>query len=83
MSRGAYRWRGWRTDLKGGLITDRDPRRRPTAPSKQRGITNEQARFLAKLQKRAGEPYSGRGMTAAEADAAIKRLLGDRRRKRA
>jgi hypothetical protein len=73
----SHRWLGWRTDLHGGTIRDRDPAKLP--PKDQRGITNKQAKLLAKLQRLAGEPYSGRGMTAAQADAAIKRLLNKKR----
>jgi len=39
---------------------------------KARGITNDQARELARLQRRLGERYTGSGMTAAEADGAIR-----------
>src|SRR5215217_8441151 len=41
-------------------------------PRKAPGIRNEQASELAALQKRLGERYSGSGMTAAEADRAIR-----------
>jgi len=39
-----------------------------------RGITNKQASYLAALQREAGEPYCGAGMTAREASAHIGRL---------
>jgi Family of unknown function (DUF6011) len=42
--------------------------------SKPKGITNEQAKELARLQRAAGEPYSGSGMTEREARAQIQRL---------
>ena len=40
-------------------------------------ITNKQARFLAELQKRAGERYTGAGMTRAQASWEIERLLNN------
>jgi hypothetical protein len=39
--------------------------------SSVRGITNSQARLLAALQSELGEPYTGRGLTLAEASEAI------------
>jgi hypothetical protein len=50
-----------------------DPYRdeRPPPARRARGISNDQARELSRLQKTLGEPYSGRGMTAAEATRAI------------
>jgi hypothetical protein len=44
---------------------------RPPPARRARGISNDQARELARLQQMLGEPYSGRGMTAAEASRAI------------
>jgi hypothetical protein len=41
---------------------------------KPRGITNEQAKELARLQRTAGESYTGNGMTEREARAEIQRL---------
>jgi hypothetical protein len=42
--------------------------------SKAKGITNDQAKELAQLQKAAGERYSGSGMTESMAHAEIQRL---------
>jgi hypothetical protein len=39
-----------------------------------KGITNPQAKLLARLQRRADEPYSGAGMTSRRARAEIARL---------
>jgi hypothetical protein len=39
-----------------------------------KGITNEQAKELGRLQRAAGEPYTGNGMTAREARQDIQRL---------
>ena len=72
-----YRWRDWRTDLNGGTV--RTVTRPPASAKPNRGITNAQAKLLARLQRRAGEPYSGRGLTAAQADQEIRRLTGPRR----
>jgi hypothetical protein len=47
---------------------------RPPPKPRQRGISNDQARELAQLQRAAGVPYSGNGMTAAAAAAAIRDL---------
>jgi hypothetical protein len=44
------------------------------AKSKPKGITNEQAKELARLQRAAGEAYTGRGMTEREARAEIEKL---------
>ena len=44
------------------------------AKSKPKGITNEQANELARLQRAAGEAYTGRGMTEREARAEIDKL---------
>lgn len=41
----------------------------------RRGITNAQASYLAWLQRRAGEPYTGAGMSRAQASQEIERLL--------
>ena len=54
-----------------------EPRGQPSqwrTRSKPKGITNEQAKELARLQRAAGEPYSGSGMTEREARAEIQRL---------
>jgi hypothetical protein len=40
-----------------------------------KGITNKQAKLLAELQRRAGEQYSGSGMTRWQASEEISRLL--------
>jgi hypothetical protein len=42
--------------------------------SKPKGITNDQAKELAQLQKAADERYSGSGMTESMAHAEIHRL---------
>ena len=47
------------------------PRPTPGASSRACGIANEQAAELARLQRALGVPYTGRGMTAAEAARAI------------
>jgi hypothetical protein len=39
-----------------------------------RGITNKQAKILAALQRKAGEPYTGNGMSARQAGREIGRL---------
>jgi hypothetical protein len=44
------------------------PERKPRMP---RGISNDQAAELARLQRQLGTPYSGNGMTAREAARAI------------
>jgi hypothetical protein len=54
-----------------------DSERRPSSgprKSKPKGITNEQAKELARLQKSAGERYTGSGMTEHRALAEIRRL---------
>lgn len=56
--------------LPGPRSVDQPSARRP------RGMTNEQAKELARLQRAAGEPYSGNGMTEREARAEIQRLTG-------
>lgn len=56
------------------------PRRSRGATSKPRGITNQQAKELARLQRAAGESYSGSGLTEDEARseiARLKRALGE------
>jgi hypothetical protein len=52
---------------------DGQPDKWPMKP-KPKGITNAQAKELARLQRTAGEPYSGSGMTEREARAEIRRL---------
>jgi hypothetical protein len=47
------------------------PQRRPQLPGRPRGISNDQAAELARLQRQLGTPYSGNGMTAREAARAI------------
>lgn len=57
-------------------------RRRPVAgprAPRQRGISNDQARELAQLQKALGLPYTGSGMSAMAAAA----LIADLRRRTA
>ena len=44
------------------------------ASGKPKGITNDQAKELARLQRAAGEPYSGSEMTESQARAEIQRL---------
>ena len=39
------------------------------------GISNKQAQYLAALQRGAGQPYSGGGMSSIEASEEIARLL--------
>jgi hypothetical protein len=46
--------------------------------NKPHGITNRQAGYLARLQRQAGEPYTGRGMTTDQAAAEIERLAMER-----
>ncbi len=43
--------------------------------AKPKGITNKQAKFLALLQRKAGEKYTGNGMTSRQASKEIDRLL--------
>lgn len=50
------------------------PMRESPAGKKPRGISNEQAREMAALARDVGEPYHGRGMTAADAASEIKTL---------
>jgi hypothetical protein len=64
----------WDRAAKRGLVQARgaDPIGRPPAPKrKPKGITNAQARELARLRRKQGLPYDGRGMTAGEAYRAI------------
>jgi hypothetical protein len=63
-----YRWQGF----------GKEAVRKPKPKKKRRGapkITNKQARFLAQLQQRAGERYTGAGMTRSQASWEIERLL--------
>jgi len=53
------------------------PKPEPTPP-KGRGITNAQARELARLQRRADEMYTGRGATARSAARTIQLLRAKR-----
>lgn len=72
--RAAYRWQNER---KRGLYVKGVPRK--MGKPRRRGITNKQASYLASLQRELGVPYTGNGMTLAEASAAIddaKRRLG-------
>ena len=55
------------------IKADSQPRNWRTK-SKPKGITNEQAKELGRLQRAAGERYSGSGMTEREARAGIQRL---------
>lgn len=41
-----------------------------------KGITNKQASYLAALQREAGEPWSGSGMSRLQASREIERLRG-------
>jgi hypothetical protein len=55
---------------------------RALAKHMPKGITNPQAKLLADLQRQLGEPYSGSGMTCAEASGLIDdcfRRLGRKR----
>jgi hypothetical protein len=47
------------------------------------GITNPQAKYLADLQRKLKTPYTGRGMSKAEAQAAIKSCVAEMDRKKA
>ncbi len=49
---------------------------KPSRKKRKRGITNSQAKFLAALQRKAGEKYTGNGMSCAQASSEIDRLLG-------
>lgn len=73
----AYRWNGWRTDLKGGTIKGDPTKPKRKRAKKERGITNAQARYLARLQRELGVPYSGAGMTMSEAHAAIRAAIAE------
>lgn len=50
--------------------------------TKPKGITNDQAKFLASLQRELGESYTGAGMTRTEASAAIEACLARRDERR-
>ncbi len=65
--RSAYRWQGW--DYREPSPTAAKKARRP------KGITNAQAQYLAALQRKAGIPYSGAGMTCNAAKREIARLV--------
>lgn len=67
-----------RLDWEKANRRDTTPRRRTT------GITNAQAKYLAALQRRLHEPYTGRGMTRDQAAIAIKaaKTALERRKKR-
>jgi Family of unknown function (DUF6011) len=49
------------------------------AATKPNGITNDQAKELARLQRAADETYTGSGMTEQQASAEIRRLKADHR----
>ena len=53
-----------------GAGASRDERPPPTRRAP--GIANDQAREIARLQRALGDRYSGNGMTAAEAERAIR-----------
>jgi hypothetical protein len=55
---------------RGGEPLESIERVRPARRS--RGISNDQAKVLGRLQRALGERYTGSGMTAAEADGAIR-----------
>lgn len=67
----AYRWRGFGEQASGNG---------GEARPRGKGITNKQAAYLAALQKKAGLPYSGSGMTRRQASSEIDRLLGHPKR---
>jgi isopentenyl diphosphate isomerase/L-lactate dehydrogenase-like FMN-dependent dehydrogenase len=74
-----YRWRDWRVDQRGTSINDsgeRKPKRNKAR--KGSGITNEQAKFLAALQRQAGLKYTGAGMSRADASTLIDKLVAER-----
>jgi hypothetical protein len=50
--------------------------------SRGHGITNKQASYLASLQRAAGEPYTGAGMSRERASVEIERLLEQLRQER-
>lgn len=62
----AYRWQNER---KRGLLDKPKPKK--GKKKRKRGITPKQAKYLASLQRRLRTPYTGNGMTAAEASHAI------------
>jgi len=59
-----YRWRGF----------GEQARSRGESRKRGVGITNKQAAYLAYLQRKAGERYSGSGMTRKQASREINRL---------
>lgn len=59
----------------------RGERLRPVGGRPGKGITNQQASYLAHLQRQAGLPYTGSGMTCRQATEAIRRLLAGREQK--
>jgi hypothetical protein len=69
----------WRAARMRDTIRDRGAEpARDDRDASERGISNAQAKALAALQREAGEVYTGSGMTAREAAAAIERLKGRR-----
>lgn len=74
-----YRWRDWRVDQRGTSINDsEDAKPKRNKARKGSGITNEQAKFLAALQRQAGLTYTGAGMSRADASALIDKLVQER-----
>lgn len=53
----------------------RDQRYAPWFPLSEKPATEKQLVYLAGLQERLGEPFSGQGLTAEQASAAISRCL--------
>ena len=68
-----HRWNGWRVDLHGTEIKDKPGRNRKRR--KPKGITNPQARFLAKLRRQQRKPDDGNGITCRQASTATDRVL--------
>jgi isopentenyl diphosphate isomerase/L-lactate dehydrogenase-like FMN-dependent dehydrogenase len=78
-----YRWRDWRVDERGTSIRDADGSTKRNKARSGSGITNEQAKFLAALQRQAGLKYTGAGMSRADAAALIDKLVEERDARRA
>jgi hypothetical protein len=70
--RESRRWTNLRVSLDGTSIAQAERRGRRRNRARPKGITNAQAKDLARLQRQLGEPYSGAGMTARQAADAIR-----------
>jgi hypothetical protein len=64
----------WRRARERDLVRDRGAIPIADERTKRKGITNDQAKTLAGLQRKLGMPYSGSGMSQEEAERAIRQL---------